>query len=111
MHVHRSHAAAATPAPHSLRERFESIRATSVALVARLDPEDAALQSMPDASPAKWHPAHTSYVYALKRRHALHHHYDETANFGVTSGFWDHVFRTAVGDPAGSVEHGRGPVT
>ena len=51
------------------------------------------------------------YVYALKRRHALHHHYDEMANFGVTSGFWDHVFRTAVGDPAGSVEHGRGPVT
>jgi sterol desaturase/sphingolipid hydroxylase (fatty acid hydroxylase superfamily) len=34
------------------------------------------------------------YASNLRRRHALHHHFDETTNFGVTSGFWDHVFRT-----------------
>ena len=34
------------------------------------------------------------YAFSLRRRHALHHHFDETTNFGVTSGFWDHVFRT-----------------
>lgn len=52
-----------------------------------------------------WHPGHTSYVYALKRRHALHHHFDETANFGVTSGFWDCVFRTAASSASGSFQH------
>jgi sterol desaturase/sphingolipid hydroxylase (fatty acid hydroxylase superfamily) len=34
------------------------------------------------------------YLGRLKRRHALHHHFDDLGNFGVTSGFWDHVFRT-----------------
>jgi len=47
-----------------------------------------------------WHPGHSSYVYGLKRRHALHHHADETANFGVSSSFWDHVFGTLVVAPS-----------
>jgi sterol desaturase/sphingolipid hydroxylase (fatty acid hydroxylase superfamily) len=42
-----------------------------------------------------WHPVHPGYLYTLKRRHALHHHVDETINFGVTSAFWDRVFGTA----------------
>lgn len=42
-----------------------------------------------------WHPVHPGYVYTLKRRHALHHHVDETTNFGVTSAFWDRIFGTA----------------
>jgi sterol desaturase/sphingolipid hydroxylase (fatty acid hydroxylase superfamily) len=42
-----------------------------------------------------WHPGHPGYFYTLKRRHALHHHVDETINFGVTSAFWDRVFGTA----------------
>jgi sterol desaturase/sphingolipid hydroxylase (fatty acid hydroxylase superfamily) len=42
-----------------------------------------------------WHPRHPGYFYALKRRHALHHHVDETINFGVTSAFWDRLFGTA----------------
>ena len=42
-----------------------------------------------------WHPTHPSYLYTLKRRHAVHHHVDENANFGVTSIFWDRVFGTA----------------
>ena len=41
-----------------------------------------------------WHPAHSGYLYRLKRRHALHHHFDGETNFGVTTGFWDQVFRT-----------------
>ena len=43
----------------------------------------------------RWHPAHTGYLYRLKRRHALHHHVDGHSNFGVTTSFWDRVFRTA----------------
>ncbi|TGV55466.1 sterol desaturase family protein [bacterium M00.F.Ca.ET.141.01.1.1] len=42
-----------------------------------------------------WHPTHPSYLYMLKRRHAVHHHVDENANFGVTSIFWDRIFGTA----------------
>lgn len=42
-----------------------------------------------------WHPTHPSYLYTLKRRHAVHHHIEETANFGVTSIFWDRIFGTA----------------
>jgi sterol desaturase/sphingolipid hydroxylase (fatty acid hydroxylase superfamily) len=43
-----------------------------------------------------WHPPHASYVYRLKRRHALHHHGNGACNFGVTTGIWDVVFRTSV---------------
>jgi sterol desaturase/sphingolipid hydroxylase (fatty acid hydroxylase superfamily) len=32
--------------------------------------------------------------YRLKHRHSLHHHFSETGNFGVTTGFWDIVFGT-----------------
>ncbi len=36
-----------------------------------------------------------TYLYRLKRRHALHHHARQPCNFGVTTGFWDRVFGTA----------------
>jgi len=37
---------------------------------------------------------HNSYLYHQKRRHAQHHHTDETCNFGVSSGLWDVIFGT-----------------
>lgn len=43
-----------------------------------------------------WRVRPGSFVYGLKRRHALHHHFDDMGNFGVTSGFWDKVFGTDV---------------
>ncbi|MEH6833384.1 MULTISPECIES: ergothioneine biosynthesis protein EgtB [Falsihalocynthiibacter] len=42
---------------------FTETRARTHAIVAPLTPEDMALQSMEDASPAKWHLAHTTWFF------------------------------------------------
>jgi len=46
-----------------LGARYHAVRRTSEALVRSLTPEDQQAQSMPDASPAKWHLAHTSWFF------------------------------------------------
>lgn len=43
--------------------RYGQIRADSVRIVAPLTAEDCVAQSMPDASPAKWHLAHTTWFF------------------------------------------------
>jgi ergothioneine biosynthesis protein EgtB len=49
--------------PPSLAEQFRAVRARSVALCEGLAAEDMALQSMPSASPIRWHLAHTSWFF------------------------------------------------
>ena len=44
-------------------ERYRRVRARSLVLVRSLTPEDMTAQSMPDASPAKWHLAHTTWFF------------------------------------------------
>jgi ergothioneine biosynthesis protein EgtB len=49
--------------PTVLASQYEAIRRRSEALCAPLEREDYVLQSMPAASPVKWHLAHTSWFF------------------------------------------------
>jgi ergothioneine biosynthesis protein EgtB len=58
------HASRSQPSPGSrLLRRYGEIRATTVGLTEPFSTEDKMLQSMPDASPAKWHLAHTTWFF------------------------------------------------
>jgi ergothioneine biosynthesis protein EgtB len=47
----------------TLATRYRDVRRRTDTLTAPLSPEDQVVQSMPDASPAKWHRAHTTWFF------------------------------------------------
>jgi ergothioneine biosynthesis protein EgtB len=53
----------ASGAQRSLHDQYNSVRAASLRLCEPLAVEDHCLQAMPDASPAKWHLAHTTWFF------------------------------------------------
>ncbi len=52
-----------SPIDQSLLCRYNSIRATTETLCAPLETEDYVVQSMPNASPVRWHLAHATWLF------------------------------------------------
>src|SRR6202789_3947365 len=67
-----------------LTQFFRAVRQSSRALIAPLSDADATVQSMPDASPAKWHLAHTTWFFesmVLTADSSNYKAFDERFNF------------------------------
>ena len=77
----------AAPGAHARRTwsgAFRTVRGETERRAAHLSPEDQIVQSMADASPAKWHRAHTTWffeTFVLKAHAADYREFDERFGF------------------------------
>ena len=90
MNLHSAVLPAANPQPSSafLHDRLVATRALSTALAKPLSDEDQVVQAMDDASPTKWHLAHTTWffeAFLLKRFLASYRVFDERFEYCFNS--------------------------
>ena len=78
-----------------LKSSFERVRATSLALAEGLSDADATVQSMEDASPAKWHLAHVTWFF---ERFVLYEHLPGYSPFDERYDYLFNSYYDAVGD-------------
>jgi ergothioneine biosynthesis protein EgtB len=72
--------------------RYRRVRDATVALCAPLEPEDCVAQSMPDASPVKWHLAHTTWFH---ERFLLREHVPAYDPFDAAADYlWNSYYET-----------------
>ncbi len=92
-----------TQTREAVAARLARVRAHSLALAAPLSAEDQQLQSMPEASPTKWHLAHTTWFFEtfLLRPHAPFHRAADPA-----FGFLYNSYYEALGPRAARPERG-----
>ncbi len=76
-------------------DRFSLVRGRTNALTAPLSAEDQQVQSMPDASPTKWHLAHTSWFFET---FVLAPHAEGYQAFDAAFGYLFNSYYEAVGD-------------
>jgi ergothioneine biosynthesis protein EgtB len=82
--VARASAAAGEERAAALARRYREVRAATERLCEPLSAEDCAIQSMPDASPTKWHLAHTTWffeTFVLERATASYRPFDPGFRF------------------------------
>jgi ergothioneine biosynthesis protein EgtB len=52
-----------TAIPETVRAQYQTVRSTTSAIAADISAEDQMVQSCPEASPMKWHQAHTTWFF------------------------------------------------
>jgi ergothioneine biosynthesis protein EgtB len=75
-------------------DRYRRVRALTESLAHPLSPEDQTAQSMPDASPTKWHRAHTTWFFET---FLLAPHLADYAPFDRTYGYLFNSYYESVG--------------
>jgi ergothioneine biosynthesis protein EgtB len=76
--------AALTLPGSAIRKAFDEVRERTDGYCAHLSPEDQQIQSMADASPAKWHRAHTTWFFerfVLRARVSNHTPFEDDYNY------------------------------
>ena len=86
-----------------LTARYRAVRSQTVHLCEPLSAEDHGVQSMPDASPTKWHLAHTTWFYET---FLLPPHLSDYQEFHPRWGYLFNSYYNAVGERVARGERG-----